>query len=440
MRRIPAVLAVWMGLGGAARAGDHWPQWRGPFLNGTTDSTGLPVEWSEEKGVKWKVPLPSWSGSTPAVWGDRIFVASPSGAGSGPPAGQGKTMARLKPEGQDLYLLCFSRPDGKELWRTRLGGGNYQIGKQNMSSPSPVTDGKMVWALTGTGILSGLDGEGRIVWQEDLQKKYGKFGLLWGYGASPLLWEDRLIVSVQHGMHTDAPCYLAAFEPRTGKLLWRVERPTDARQESPDAYTTPIPMKVGDRTDLLVLGGDYLTGHDPKTGKELWRCGGFNPKNSEWWRTVSSPLPAGDLAFGCSKQGPLVAVRGGGRGVVTKTHLAWTSAEATCDVPTPVSDGKYLYVLGDQGFLSCLDPKTGKPHYLRQRLPRGTYSASPLLAEGRLYLTSERARTTVVAAGPEFRILAENALDDDWTLSSIAVAGSELFVRTSTHLYCIGKK
>ncbi len=441
MKRTAAAVGVWLYLVGAAWGWDNWPQWRGPHLNGTSDSTGLPLGWSEAENVRWKAPLPSWSGSTPIVWGDRVFVASPSGAGDGPHAPVGRLMGPpLKPEGQDLLLLCLSRKDGKVLWKAKLCGGNYQIGKQNMSSPSPVTDGKMVWALTGTGVLTGLDLDGKIIWQEDLQRKYGKFGLMWGYGASPLLWEDRLIVSVMHGFATDDPCYLAAFEPRTGKLLWRAERPTDARQESPDSYATPIPMKAGGRTGILVVGGNYVTGHDPKTGSEIWRCGGFNPKNSEWWRTVSSPLPAGDMVFGCSKQGPLVACRGGGRGLVTKTHLVWTSSEVTCDVPTPVSDGKYLYVLGDQGFMSCLDPKTGKAHYQKRRLPRGTYSASPLLADGKIYVTSEKTRTVVLAAGPEFKILAENQLDGDYTLSSIASAGNELFIRTNSHLYCIAKK
>jgi len=440
VRRASALLGACLALCGPAWGGENWPQWRGPSHNGTSDSAGLPLTWSETQNVKWKVPLPSWSGATPAIWGDRIFVASPSAAGSGADAPAGRTMARLKPEGQDLLLLCFSRKDGRQLWKTRLCGGNSQIGKQNMSSPSPVTDGRMVWALTGTGVLTGLDLEGKVVWQEDLQKKYGKFGLLWGYGASPLLWDDKLIVPVMHGMHTDDPCYLVAFDPKTGKVAWRVERPTDAKQESPDSYATPVPMKAGDRTDILVVGGDYVTGHDPKTGREVWRCGGFNPKGSEWWRTVCSPLPAGDMVFGCTKQGPFVACRGGGRGLVTKTHLAWTSAEVACDVPTPVSDGKYLYVLGDGGFMTCFDPKTGKAFYQKQRLPRGTYSASPLLADGKIYVTSERARTTVLAPGPEFKVLAENPLDDDYTLSSIAVSGSDLFIRTSANLYCIGKK
>jgi outer membrane protein assembly factor BamB len=248
-----------------------------------------------------------------------------------------------------------------------------------------------------------------------------------------------LIIPVLHGMNTDDPSYLVAFEAKSGKVLWKVERPTDGKNEAPDAYTTPIPMKVGDRTEIIISGGDYLTGHDPKTGKELWRCGGLNPDRDEWFRAVCSPAIVGNMIFAAIKSGPLVACRGGGKGLVTETHLAWTNKYG-CDVPTPVSDGKYLYVVNDAGFISCYEPETGKALYERERLPAGTYTSSPLYGDGKIYVTSEKALTTVIAAGPEYKVLSENPLDDDYTLSSIAVAGSDFLLRTSTHLYCIGAK
>jgi outer membrane protein assembly factor BamB len=439
MKKLSIGLLLSVVLCGSARGGDNWPQWRGPALNGTSDSTDLPVKWSETENVKWKVKLPSWSGSTPAIWGDRIFVASASEAGAGPAAQTVKKMGgNRKAEGQDLLLLCLSKKDGSELWRQSLVGANYQIGKQNMSSPSPVTDGKMVWWLTGTGMVTGLTVEGKQVWQADLQKTYGKFGLNWGYGASPLLYDGLLIVPVLHGMTTKDPSYLVAFEPATGKVIWRVERPTDAKNEGPDAYTTPMPMKVGDHTELIVVGGDYFTGHDPKTGQEIWRCGGLNPTQDGFYRAVCSPAVVGDMVFACIKKGPFVGCRGGGKGLVTATHTLWSSANG-CDVPTPVSDGKYLYILNDGGLMGCYDPATGKAFYEKQRIAGGPYDASPLLADGKIYVTSEKGRTTVLALGPEFKVLGENPLDDDYTLSSIAVSGSQLFIRTSTSLYCIGK-
>ena len=436
--RILATAVAFLTAFGPALGDEHWPQWRGPNLDGTSAAKGLPDTWAEGKNVKWKVKLPSWSGATPAIWGDRIFVPSGSEAKPGAEAQTVKAMGgKRKAEGLDVVLLCLSKKDGSELWRHTLPGVNYHIGKQNMASPSPVTDGSLVWWLTGTGHLTALTMEGKPVWQVELQKEFGKFGLNWGYGASPLLHDGLIVVPVLHGMTTDEPSYLVAYDGKTGKVAWRVERPTDAVGEGPDAYTTPLPRKVGDRTELVVVGGDIFTGHDPKTGKELWRCGGLNPRKDQWYRAVCSPAFVGDLVFASIKKGPIVACKGG-EGDVTATNVVWTSEDAY-DVPTPVSDGERLYILHDGGLMSCVDPKTGKPFYLKQRLPKGTYSASPLLADGKIYVTSERGMTSVLAAGPEFKILAQNPLDDDYTLSSIAVSGRELFIRTSSHLYCIGR-
>jgi outer membrane protein assembly factor BamB len=280
-------------------------------------------------------------------------------------------------------------------------------------------------------VITALTVEGKAAWSYDLQAKHGKFGLNWGFGASPLLYDGMLVVPVLHGMTTDDPSYVIAFEAKSGKVLWREERATDAKNEGPDAYTTPMPRKVGDRVEIVIVGGDYFTGHDPKSGKELWRAGGLNPTQDGFYRAVCSPAIVGDMVFASIKKGPLVAVKG--------RKVAWTSPFA-CDVPTPVSDGKYLYVLNDGGLMTCFEPESGKVVYEKQRLPGGVYDASPLLADGRIYCTNEKGRTTVIAVGPEFRILSENPLDDAWTLSSIAVSGQELFIRTSAHLYCIAKK
>jgi len=439
MTRIRAAFLLWTICSSVTLANDNWPQWRGPALNGTSDSTKLPLSWSETKNIRWKVRLPSWSGSTPVIWGDRIFIMSPSAARAGDeaPTLQGAAKKQRR-EGKKILLLCLSKKDGSKLWEYTLAGDNAHYGKQNMSSPSPVTDGKYVWAVTGTGILTALNMDGEFKWERDIQKDYGKFGILWGYASSPLLLKDKLVLEVLHGMHTNDPSYLIAFDLRTSKTIWKVDRPTDAIAESPDAYTTPTVLHYKDRKEIVINGGDYLTAHDPKTGNEIWRCGGINLTKSKVFRTVCSPLAANGMIYGASRSGSLVACRAGGKGLVTDSHLAWTS-EFAPDVPTPVSDGKYLYILHDQGYLTCLDALSGKVHYAKQRLPRGTYSASPLLADGRVYVTNESACTAVVATGPKFKILSENQLDNGYTLSSIAVAGRELLMRTSTHLYCISE-
>jgi outer membrane protein assembly factor BamB len=396
----------------------NWPQWRGPRLDGTSTETGLPLKWDQSQNVAWKLPMPAWSGSTPIIWGDRIFLNV---------ADSGK-----------IYLWCVDRTKPDVLWKQHLSDGDVKMRKQNMSSPSPVTDGAKVWVMTGTGMLKAFDFSGKELWTRDIQKDYGKFGLNWGYASSPLLHEDSLYVQVLHGMTTDDPSYVLRIDKNSGKTVWRVERPTDAQRESPDAYTTPALIRNGNKLELVVGGGDYVTGHDLATGKELWRGGGFNPDNNPANRVIASPVVSGNVVYVPTRIKPLQAFRSGGRGDVTKSHLVWKFQNGP-DVPTPVTDGKLFYSINDRGIMWCLDAKTGKEIYGGQRLKPGTYSASPILADGKIYITNEEGLTSVVKAGPQFQILAENPLND-YCLSSPAVSDGQIFIRTAGHLYCIGKR
>jgi outer membrane protein assembly factor BamB len=303
--------------------------------------------------------------------------------------------------------------------------------KQNMSSPSPATDGSGVWVMTGTGILKAFDFSGKELWARDIQKDYGRFGLNWGYASSPLLHEDALYVQVLHGMHTDDPSYVLRIDKKTGKTLWRVERPTNAERESPDSYTTPTLIRNGKTLELIVSGGDYVTGHDLATGKELWRGGGFNPDKNPFNRVIASPVAHNDLVYVPTRVRPLQAFRSGAR-------LAFQFQDGP-DVPTPVTDGKYLYSINDRGIAYCLDAKSGAQIYGGQRLKPGTYSASPVLADGKIYITNEEGLTSVIKAGPQFEILSENALND-YCLSSPAISDGQIFLRTTGHLYCIGAR
>ena len=215
------------------------------------------------------------------------------------------------------------------LWKRPLGGGNHQERKQNMSTPSPVTDGTLVWVMTGTGILKAFDFNGAEKWARDIPKDYGRFGLNWGYGSSPLLHGDALYVQVLHGMRTDDPSYVLRIDKATGKTVWRVERPTAARFESPDSYTTPALLRYGASTEIVVTGGDVVTGHDPATGKELWRANGLNPDNDGSYRIVASPVVHGDMIYAPSRERPLLALKAGGRGDVTKSHVALVVQQRT---------------------------------------------------------------------------------------------------------------
>ena len=408
----------------AASSAENWPQWRGPSLNGLSAEKNLPIKWSATENVSWKLRLPAWSGSTPIVWGDRVFL---------------NVADDLKMrDGVNLHLWCVNRTNGTVLWTRPLGPGNHQERKQNMSTPSPVTDGTHVWVMTGTGILKAFDFSGTERWSRDIQKDYGRFGLQWGYGSSPLLYRDALYVQVLHGMRTDDPSYVLRIDTATGRTVWRVERPTSARFESPDAYTTPALLRYGTSTEIVVTGGDVVTGHDVDTGKELWRANGLNPDNDGSYRIVASPVVHGEMIYAPSRERPMLALKAGGRGDVTKSHVLWSFNNGP-DVPTPVSDGTYVYVVNDRGIMFCLDAKTGREHYGRQRLRPATYSGSPVVADGKIYITNEDGLTSVIKAGPVFEVLAENDFDD-YTLSSPAVSEGQIFFRTRNFLYAIGKR
>ncbi len=417
MKRFPLAVALGL-LAIVTLSADDWPQWRGPQLNGTSAETGLPLKWSAEEHITWKLPLPEWSGSTPIIWEDSIFL----------------NVA----EADALALWCVDRKGPTVKWKAPIGGGNETMRKQNMSSPSPVTDGTAVYAMTGTGILKAFDFAGQELWTRDIQKAYGAFGLNWGYASSPLLHEGALYVQVLHGMKTDEASYLLRIDAKTGKTVWKADRPTDAVSESPDAYTTPALLQYENSTEIVISGADVVTGHDPETGRELWRLKGLNPDNDPYYRIVASPVVAGGLVVAPSRQDPVIAIKPGGRGDITTTHRAWQFSRGP-DVPSPVSDGTHLFLVTDNGVVYAIDLKTGAALWGPSRLKSGTYSASPVIADGRVYVTSEEGLTSVFKAGPEFELLAENALDD-YTLSSPAISQGQIFIRTAAHLFAIGKR
>src|SRR5262245_6574108 len=397
---------------------ENWPQWRGPMLNGVSAEKNLPAKWTTEQNVVWKAAMPGWTGSTPIIWRDLIFLNVANG--------------------DNLELWCLDRKKGDVLWKRPLGGGNVKMRKQNMSSPSPVTDGRSVYVMTGTGIFKGFDFKGKELWTRDIQKEYGSFGLNWGYASSPLLLDDSLYVQVLHGMKTDDPSYVMRIDKKNGKTLWKVERPTAAIQESPDSYTTPGLLRYGKNIEIVVTGGDCVTGHDPATGKELWRGAGFNVQKDPAYRIIASPVAYDGMIYCPTRVRPLIAFRAGGRGDVSQSQRAWAVNHGP-DVPTPVTDGKYFYSVGDRGILWCLDAKTGQEIWGPQRIKPAIYSSSPVLADGKLYVTNEDGMTTVVKAGPKFEVLAENELKD-YCLSTPAISEGQIFLRTEHFLHCIGKR
>ena len=398
---------------------ENWPTWRGPRLDGTSKETGLPVSWDKTKNVAWMLPLPEVSGSSPIVWENRVFLHVS--------------------EGGRMYLWSIDRDKGSVLWKQPVAGGDHKVRKGNMSSPSPVTDGKTVWVLTGTGVVKAFDFSGKELWMRDLQADVVKFGLNHGYGSSPLLFRDGLYIQILHGMHTDDPSYVVRLDAKTGRTVWKVERPTDAVQESPDSYTTPaIAYNKEGKAQLIVTGGDYVTGHDLNTGKELWRGGGMNPRGNPFNRIITSALVLDDLVFVPTRVNPMQTFRTFGSGDISKSQLVWATPNGP-DVPTPVTDGKLLYMINDRGIVYVFDARTGKEVYGGQRIAPATYSSSPVLADGKLYMSNEEGTTVVLKAGPAFEVLSENKFDE-YTLASPAVSDGQIFLRTTSALYCVGKR
>ncbi len=430
-----------------SKANDNWPQWRGPFGNGSSDSKNLPTIWSTNKNILWKTELPSWSGSTPIVWGHHIFLTTPSKFETNvsaqiqiePNRDVGGSYGVNNPGGNKILLLAIDRKNGHELWRRELDRENKLFRKGNSASPSPVTDGQHVWAVTGNGLVTAFDMDGQKIWSKDL-KEYGKFSHAFGYNSSPIFVDGKLILQMLQA-YGQGGSYVLALDGATGRELWKQDRPTDAISESPDAHTTPALLVHNGQKQIVVNGGDYVTGHDLQTGREIWRGGGLNPRKSPYFRVIPSVTIDNNLGliFTPSRLRPFIAYRAGGHGDITEQSAWKYDAEGGSDVSSPVSDGTHLYFVADNGAVTCLNATTGKRLYGPERTTVGTVNASPLFADGKIYITNERAITTVLAAGPQFKILATNQLDGRLTLSSLAVAGDQIFLRTATHLYCIAQ-
>jgi outer membrane protein assembly factor BamB len=418
-----------------ARAEENWAQWRGPNFNGSTAAKNLPDKITREDAL-WSTAMPGHSNGTPIVWGDRIFTPAQQKDGK-------------------LVTLCLSKADGKILWQKDVSDVSTVRGRNDSATPSPVTDGKLVVFLFGTGDLAAFDMDGKQLWKRNLQKEHGRWNYQWHYGASPLLYRGKLYVPVLHRDVNEssrggagageslADSYLLAINPETGAELWKAVRPNEARAESKESYATPIPWERPARTEILLTGGDCITGHDPETGKELWRAGGWNPQKITHWRLVPSAVTWEGLAFVCPpKGGPVLAFREGGSGEVTQSHLAWKGNGLTSDVCVPLVYEGNLYVLdGDKKQLFCVDPKTGDRKWAGTLDSRNAVlRTSPTGADGKIYVMNENADLFVCSAA-EFKVLSKTSLGGEGgTRGSVAAVDGMIVVRTGDKVWAFGKK
>ena len=398
-----------------ARA-DNWPQWRGPDGNGVARGTSFPTTWTKDSNVLWRVPLPGRGASTPIVWQDRIFLTC--GA-----------------EGQNT-ALCYDLA-GKPVWSVKLGAeraGKHV--KASGSNPSPVTDGNSVFVYFKSGELAALDMAGKVLWETNLQKTYGDDTLWWDLGTSPVLTDKHLVVACMHS----GPSFLVAFDKATGKVAWKHDRNLDAPVEATQSYSTPVVVtdSKGVQT-IYVLGADHVTAHAATDGHELWRVGGLNPEQNGYFRSIASPVIVGDVLIAPYARGnTITAIRLGGSGDVTQSHVLWTRKGIGSDVPTPTAVQGKLYVCTDRGEVACLDVATGNELW-RERVEknRNGFSASPILAGNKLYVTREDGTTFVLEQGEPFRVIATNPLDE-FTVATPVFVNGKILLRTYDHLYCIG--
>ncbi len=434
MKRSVPLLVVSLSLliASAARA-ENWPQWRGPNFDGSSEATGLPDKIGPDENVVWKATMPGPSAGTPIVWENRVFVSAVDAAS------------------KKLLAICIDRATGREAWRKEVGIGFKENNRNNMASPSPLTDGKHVWFHYATGDLVCFDMAGEQVWTRNLVADHGPLNFMWIYGSTPLLYKGKLYLQVLHNAKpypgtppSDKPVqsYLLAIDPATGKDLWKQVREDAAENETKESYATPIPFLSSERGEVVVIGGDVVTGHDAESGKELWRFGNWNPEREPFWRIITSPVTGGGLVFASApKGGPVMAIKAGGEGNITDTHTAWNTKEFTTDVCVPLYYDDKLYVLnGDRKKMTCVAPKTGKALWEEASAGGPSSAPSPTGADGKIYCVNEAGKVWVLST-EKFEILSEADLGGDpTTRASIALADGHVFVRTSDTLYCFGKK
>ena len=412
---------------------DQWPQWRGPLGSGVAPHASPPVQWSEDENVRWKAPIPGLGHSTPVVWGDLVFLTTAIPIGeelepqSGPAHGAHDNFASL--HRQEFVVLAVDGRDGEIAWRKTVRGEQPHEGMHvtgSWASNSPVTDGERLFAFFGSGGLYCLDLNGELLWETDFGDMESKHGH--GEGSSPALHGDTLVINWDH----EGESFVVALDKGTGDERWKVER------DEGTSWSTPLVVEHGGKPQVIVSATHRVRGYDLATGEVVWECGGMSGN------VVASPVAADGMVYVASsyeKQAMMAIRLASAKGDITATDaIAWTRNHQTPYVPSPLLYGDTLYFIRHlQGYLSCVEAKTGKTHYGSQRLPgvRRVY-ASPLGAADRVYVVGRGGVTYVLRRGADLDVLARNVLDDTFSASPAAV-GDKLYLRGERHLYCIAE-
>jgi outer membrane protein assembly factor BamB len=403
-RMIVPLFLVFTALTGRA---EDWPQFRGPAGQGHSSERGLPLEWSDSRNVMWKAPIAGLGWSSPAVAGGRVWL----------------TTAMEKQFPISLRAIAFDAATGREVVNVEVftvEPDPLLNAKNSYASPTPIIEGERVYVHFGPYGTAALTAAGEIVWKVRLPHDPEH-----GNGGSPVLHGDLLIVNCD-GIDE---AYIVALDKKTGETRWKSPR----RKPAGHAYSTPLVIRAGNQDQVVSVGAFRVTAYEPQTGKEIWRV-----EYTEGYSNVPRPVYGNGLVFiTTGLQHPsLMAIRPDGKDDVTRTHLAWKLERAVPVTPSPLLVGDELYLVSDLGVATCVDARTGRVHW-QERLG-GNFSASPIFADGRIYFMNELGATTVLAPGKAFRRLATNSLKDAWTLGSMAVSGGSIFIRSSDYLYRIG--
>lgn len=403
-------------------AADNWPQFRGPDGTGHSDATGLPTEWGEGKNIVWKTPIHDRGWSSPVVFGKQVWLTSAS------------------KDGRQLFALCLDRDTGKIIRDIKLfdvAQPQYAHPFNTYASPTPVIEQGRVYITFGSPGTAAIDTKTfKVIWERrDFQCNHFR-----GSGSSPVVFRDMLLMHFDGSDHQ----FVVALNKNTGKTIWQTNRSIDFqdldKNEKPaaegdfrKAFATPHVIQLNGRWEMISLGAKAAYSYDPFTGKELWRV-------EERGQHSASTRPV--LGFGMIfyptgfSNGQLFAVRTGGNGLITESHVAWRLKRGASNKPSILLIDDLIYMIGDTGIATCVEAKTGEIVW-QQRIG-GEYSSSPVYADGKIWMFSEEGKTTAIKPGRSFEKLAENNLDDGF-LASPAIAGKAFFLRTRTHLYRIEK-
>ncbi|OFW40224.1 MAG: hypothetical protein A3J29_08630 [Acidobacteria bacterium RIFCSPLOWO2_12_FULL_67_14b] len=386
----------------------YWPRWRGPSGQGQVPAGQYVDRWSPTTNVQWKVAVPGRGNSSPIVWGDRLFLTS------------------ARDNGRRLSMFAFARKDGSRLWETDIpqNGVEYVHEKNGYASATPATDGELVYASFGRHGLAAFDFNGKLVWH----RKFGVIDNYHGPAGSPVLYKDRIFLYQDQNPSPGQTAFVAAFDKKTGRTIWQTPRTETV------GWGTAVVISTGERDELVINSQRRVAAYDPDTGRELWTVRGMT------FEVIPTPVVGHGLVFTSSgRAGPTLAIRPGGTGDVTATHVAWSSPRGSPFVPSGIVVGDLLYLINDmQSILTVFEAASGKLVY-QDRLGvamREGFSASPVHVNGKLFFTNDEGQTFVVEAGRTFKLLHVNELGAR-TLASPALVDGTWYWRTDAALLAI---